>query len=283
MLKFNDYYQLSEKPELQGKWETILFTGDYNPITRDEYNRITQFMQEVILKEEYSPKFEEDVELGVIIDHDSSTEKETFNQRENCELMIEERKFINEKLFGLKTIPINLTELLFMVHSNDDEQQLEETKSISKELNKKFHNSNILIVLRPEEKMFINEFEELKPHFTDNNLNIGFMVFEHQKYIAPEPIHKTPCSGDIIKSLILLNSENPHPEAIRFFAHKYKIQDSLDYIRNLRNRFEGNYEQVFEYLFPSLKINENEEKETTEANVKTIMEFLRRMYIKVEQ
>jgi hypothetical protein len=283
MNNFRSYYSVSKREEanrFDDKWESVLFTGEFNPITRDEYARINQFNRDIIGSEVHGKKFSEEVDLGLILDHREEPDQ-IAEDKLNHQLNVNEKSYIATKFFGLKTFPINLTELLWLTHSNNHKKDIEEQQGLIKEFQRYFHNTNVLIVLRPEEKMFMNEFDEMKPLFKDEYLNIGFMIFEHDKVMSNDYLKKIPCDSNMIKAICLLDYEKPYPEALKTFAHKYKLEDYLDFIKTIHFKCRGErYDLAFQSLFPSLKLNENDEQLTIESNAKVALNLLKAMYTK---
>lgn len=282
MNKFKSYYGLSNQKEntINEKWETVLFTGDFSPITRDESERINQFITKVVNNESHRDKFESDVDVGIIIDYRDHPDQ-IAEDKVNHELSLSEKAYIATKFFGLKVFPINLTEMLWFTHSVNHEKDLTESKGLISEFQKFFHNTNVLIVLRPEEKMFMNEFEEMKPFFKDKHLNIGFMIFEHEPVIPDDFLKKIPCDSKILKSLALLDYEKPEPHGLKQFAYKYGLSEYLDYIKTLHLKCKGEkYDLAFQSLFPTLRLTEDDDNITLESNAKVALNVLKSMYIK---
>lgn len=283
MNTFKEYFQHKEQVDniekFTEQWDSILFTGDYSPITKDEYSRISQFVVNVVDNQVYSEKFSKNVDIGVIIDHNKDNEENYLKEHMEYDLNINEKCFINENIFGLKTIPLNLNELLLMTH-NRNECERDTITVISESLKDTFHNTNILIVLRPEEKMYLDDYQELTPYFKEEHLNVGFMVFESEKCILPEALRYVPVTGNILKGLSIMNYFQPEPREIKNLAHRFKVSEEINALKNLHLKFNNRYDLAFKYLFPSIKLEEDETDEAQRMNTLVIMEMLSKMFLK---
>jgi hypothetical protein len=283
MENFKSYFKQAESEKensFQEKWDVVLFTGDFSPINRDEYCRIRQFNEDVIGNEVHGQKFSSEVDLGVMVDHQYEDKDQAIEDQRNYELTLSEKAYIATKLFGLRLFPINFTEMIWMTRSSEHQEELNEENTLVNEFKNYFHNSNILIVLRPEERMFMNEFEDLQPHFRDKHLNVGFMVFEHDKIAADDFLKKIPMNSQMLKAVCMMDYEQPHPEDLKTFAHKYKLQDHLEHIKTLHFRCGGRYDLAFRSMFPNIKLNENDDDITLESNSRVVMEIIKAMYTK---
>ncbi|MCS7317031.1 MAG: hypothetical protein NZZ41_01750 [Candidatus Dojkabacteria bacterium] len=272
------------------KWDTILFFGDYNPITRKEYNRIINFLQNFSI-DSYR------INVGLI----SNSEEDNFInkiQRDiQFELNFEERNFITTKFFGLKIFKMNITKILYLLKSYIDNKNIEKDiqlymDDIIFEFKSNFYSNNVLIVMRPEDYINLQEFMKITEIVSDE-INLGFMFWDNKKFSDITIKNQNyrifgnflPMTGKMIKAIVLLNFEKPNPEDLKNFCYKYKLQDLFTEIKNIHFKLNNdNYHLAFEYLFPDV-ILQNEEfievnNEVRKYNLLVIMEILKEMYLK---
>jgi len=264
------------------KWDVVLFSGDYNPITKDEYSRICQFVEKYIKKE--SHQFGEKVDIGLVTDYDKDYENDVANKL-SYDLSIEERNFISTKFFGLKLFPINFEKMLQLLRhdpakaSNPD--FMKEVNEMIVEFKENFHGSNILIVLRQKDAKDIAELEKIA-NIARGGLNIGFLIWNHDPQSDSRLFGRTiPIIGDIIKAIVLLDVERPNPEEIKAFAHKYKIQQWINEIQKIHFKVNNDrYMIAFRCIFPDLVISQSSDSASIDSNARVAMEMLKTMYLK---
>lgn len=263
------------------KWDVVLFVGDYNPITRDEHERIKQFVAKII-KGDQSHKFCHDVDLGVLVNQQLD-EESFFQEKDNFDLSVHDKEFITSKLFGLKMFPVNFKQLMWLTLEQLDRDNTEgasdKIEKISKKIQSSFEKANILIVLRESDGHSLKALGEIIHKFANSDINIGFMVWRHT--IENNPIMENlPCDGDIVKSLCLLDFVRPEPGELKSFSYKYKLSNHLDSIRSLHLKCQGEkYLLPFMSVFPDLVIYGDEEFEDKKNNYIFVMEILKKMYL----
>lgn len=271
-MNFKKFYKSSTESPVQ--WGVVLFTGDYNPISREEYHRTSDFVNKFIRSNR--EKFLEDIDIGLLTSDDSLNE---FGTNIKFELTFEERQYITGKLFGLKMFPINFNELFSLAHFDKDKQVNNKINKISTFLKENFNNSNILVVLRPEDSVFVDEMKEISHIFSDNNINLGFVVYTHTPLQKDENFRKIPISGSMIKACCLLDAEKPDPLELKSFVYKYNLQDSIDAIKLLHFKTNNDkYDLVFNYLFPNVKLH-NQINDEKVYDSKTLLELIKKMYL----
>lgn len=266
------------------KYNIVLFVGDYNPITYDEYDRIRQFVDTVIKNPEHTTMFEESVDVGIIMDADKDEEKFAIQKQYN--LSFDERNYLTTKLFGLKAIAMDLKklELAQQLSKAGDVQKLNELLfKISEDMKKVFHKSNILIVLRDKDLNIKDGLHHIKGTYeTDLNTEskVDLIVFKHQPHI-PKSI-SIPCNGQIIKAVTLLNADKPLPENLRSFAAKYGLIEYIDDIRRIHFKTGGErYHLAFELVFPQMNLFAQQDESSKQANILFVMDLLKEMYLKI--
>jgi hypothetical protein len=281
MENFKDFYT-SKTGESFEKYNVVLFVGEFNPITYDEYDRIQQFIEKVIKNPEYTKLFDDSVDIGLLMNADKEAEK--FEIQKKYNLCFDERNYITTKIFGLKALPIDLEKLeLAQAISIDNVDKINEIISkTTEELKKHFHKNNILIVLRKEDAAIDAAFKELKANYeTDLNTEskVDLVKFNHVPHV-PKSI-SIPCRGEIIKAIALLNSDKPRPEDLKSFAAKYGLLEFIDDIRRIHFKTEGyRYSLAFELVFPQLNLFAGQDEASKEANFVFIMDLLKEMYLK---
>jgi hypothetical protein len=264
------------------KWDVVLFSGNYSPITKDEYSRICQFVDKYIKKE--SHQFGEKVDIGLVTDYDKKYENDVANKL-SYDLSIEERNFISTKFFGLKLFPINFEKMLQLLRHDpakaSNPEFMKEVNEMIVEFKENFHGSNILIVLRQEDAKDIAELEKIA-NVARGGLNIGFLVWNHDPQSDSRLFGRTiPIIGDIIKAIVLLDVERPNPEEIKAFAHKYKIQQWINEIQKIHFKVNNDrYMIAFRCIFPDLVISQTSDDASIDSNARVAMEMLKTMYLK---
>jgi len=264
------------------KWDVVLFSGNYNPITKDEYSRICQFVDKFIKKE--SHQFGEKVDIGLVTDYDKKYENDVANKL-SYDLSIEERNFISTKFFGLKLFPVNFEKMLQLLRHDpakaSNPEFMKEVNEMIVEFKENFHGSNILIVLRQEDAKDIAELEKIA-NVARGGLNIGFLVWNHDPQSDSRLFGRTiPIIGDMIKAIVLLDVERPNPEEIKAFAHKYKIQKWINEIQKIHFKVNNDrYMIAFRCIFPDLVISQSSDDASIDSNARVAMEMLKTMYLK---
>jgi hypothetical protein len=288
MENFKNFYS-QKTGETFSKYNVVLFVGDYNPITYDEYSRITQFVNDVIKGPEYTKLFEDNVDIGLIMDADKDEENFTIEKKSN--LSFDERNFITTKLFGLKSIPIDLAtlELAQQIASSDDfkgqnANKLNEILSkINEDMKKVFHKCNILIVLRNKDSNLKDSFKMIKGTYeTDLNTEskVDLVFFNHKPHV-PKSI-SLPCVGEIIKAIVLMNAEKPEPAELKTFAAKHGLVEYVDDIRRIHFKTGGEkYNLAFELVFPPMNLFAGQDDVSKQANILFVMDLLKQMYLKI--
>jgi hypothetical protein len=266
----------------ENKWDVVLFAGDFNPITKDEYSRICQFVEKYIKKE--SQQFGENVDIGLVTDYDKKYENDVANKL-SYDLTIEERNFISTKFFGLKLFPVNFEKMLHLLRHDQakaaNPEFMKEVNEMIVEFKENFHGSNILIVLRQEDAKDIAELEKIA-NIARGGLNIGFLIWAHDPQSDSRLFGKTiPVIGDIIKAIVLLDVERPNPEEIKAFAHKYKVQKWINEIQKIHFKVNNDrYIIAFRCIFPDLVISQTTDDASIDSNARVAMEMLKTMYLK---
>lgn len=264
------------------KWDVVLFAGDYNPITKDEYSRICQFVEKYIKKE--SHQFGEKVDIGLVTDYDKKYENDVANKLA-YDLSIEERNFISTKFFGLKLFPVNFEKMLHLLRHDpakaSNPEFMKEVNDMIVEFKENFHGSNILIILRQEDAKDITELEKIA-NVARGGLNIGFLIWNHDPQSDSRLFGKSiPILGDIIKAIVLLDLERPNPEEIKAFAHKYKVQKWINEIQKIHFKVNNDrYIIAFRCIFPDLVISQTSDDAAIDSNARVAMEMLKTMYLK---
>jgi hypothetical protein len=263
------------------KWDVVLFVGNYDPITKDEHERIKQFVKRVI-KGDQASKFSHDIDLGVLI-NEQTTSESYFEEKNNSNLSLEDKEFITSKLFGLKMFPVNFKQLMWLTLEQLDRDGTigakEKVDEIVKKIQTSFEKANILIVLREEDSHSLKAIGEIIHKFSDKDLNIGFMVWKHEP-IKNDILENIPFNGDLIKAICLMDFERPEPDELKGFSYKYRLSKHLDSIRAIHFKVHGEkYLLPFTSLFPDLIIYGDEEFEDKKNNYIFVMEILKKMYL----
>lgn len=263
------------------KWDVVLFVGNYDPITKDEFERVKQFVKRVI-KGDQADKFAHDIDLGALI-NEQTTAESYFEEMNNTNLSLEDKEFITGKLFGLKVFPVNFKQLMWLTLEQLDRDGTigakEKVDDIVKKIQSSFEKANILIVLREEDSHSLKAIGEIIHKFSDKDINIGFMVWKHDQ-IKNDIMENIPFSGDLIKAICLMDFDRPAPDELKSFSYKYRLSKHLDSIRSIHLKVQGEkYLFPFTSLFPDLVIYGDEEFEDKKNNYIFVMEILKKMYL----
>ncbi len=272
----NDLNDSVEQPLV--KYDIILFSGDYDPIHKGEYNRIIKFVNEFIPMNKQL--FNENVEIGLICNDIENVEEDQLKEN-NYELSIKEKQFLTTKLFGLKLYPVNFSGITQIIKLMDTPQEQQELNENIHELVKKFKQSfltnNALIVLRPSDSSIL--IEKIS-NLASNDMNIGTMIYPEEYYEMPYELSNIPLRGKIIKLITLMDHFRPNPEAVRTFCYTYKLKDFIEEAKRIHFRTNNeNYFKVFRLLFPELRTTINDDS-VNESNAIVIFEMLKKMYLK---
>jgi hypothetical protein len=274
MNSFREFYAKSSQPEVPPvKWNVVLFTGEYNPICKDEYHRVMDFVQNFV---KLNPdRFDNNADIGLLTPEVSLN---GITTKMRCDLTFEERQFLSGKFFGFKMFPIDFNQLMALSHFNKDETLSEQVEGISKFFKEQFDGSNILIVLRNSDGSSETDLKNISHTFTEHNINIGFIKYEHAPIDTDDYFKKIPCNGKMLKACCLLDAERPDALSLKAFAHKYNIQDQLEQIKAMhfitRNE---RYDLIFKHRFPDIILHERSNEEQ-DYNVRTVMEIVKKMY-----
>jgi len=265
------------------KWDVVLFFGDYSPITKKEYERVDQFVETVIKNPQWVARFADRVDVGLVAD--ASHEEDHLELESNFQLTFEEKNFITSKLFGLKMINADITNLYETAKIPAREEEFVKTaREVVDKLYSRFHKANILLVLRPSDRDNIKEFMKIKPYLQDENIKVGFIVFHEEPEVDMGYLRGIPCNGDTIKIITLLNAERPDPEELRGFASKFRIHNRINDIRKIHFKTGGdNYYLAFEQFFPDLKLYDVKDQESIKANYEVVLDMIKEMYLKFVQ
>jgi hypothetical protein len=137
--------------------------------------------------------------------------------------------------------------------------------------------------MRPSEDNVVSELKQISHIFSENGLNIGFIIYDHTQTVTDEYFKRIPVNGNMIKACCLLDAERPDALSIKNFAYKYNLQEYLEKIKIMhfitRNE---RYELVFKHLFPDITMHERTNEEQ-EYNIRTVMEIVKKMYTSKNQ
>ena len=274
MTSFKNFFsQQTDSDAPQVKWNVILFTGEFNPICREEFHRASDFIRNYVKAN--PSKVDENADIGLLTSSGSLNE---INTKMRYQLTFEERQFLTGKLFGFKMFPVDMNELFSLAHLDKDEALSNKINSASKFFKEQFEESNILIVTRPGEGNVKGDLQQVSHAFSENGLNIGFISYEHSPITKDDYFKKIPVNGDMLKACCLLDADRPDALSLKNFAYKYNLQEHLDKIKVMHfiTRNES-YELVFRHLFPEVRLHERSNEEQ-EYNVRTVMEIVKKMY-----
>jgi hypothetical protein len=260
------------------KYDLLLFYGDYNPITTEEYTNIFNFINDFVPKNKNM--FSEKLEIGLLCDYkDEYTNNETHKQE--YKLLLDEMQFITTKLFGLKLYPIDfksINELIKLTDTPYESQVLNDTiKELTVKFKRHFLHDNALVVLRPQDSIkLLSEVSNL----TSEDINIGFMVYHNKYKEQSDLLSRIPHNSDIIKLICILDYYRPNPEDIRTFCFKYKMADMIEHAKRIHFKTSNEYYfDAFKLLFPNLNTS-IDNVNVNDANLKVVFEMLKRMYLK---
>jgi hypothetical protein len=270
---FKEFYS-ANNPQIQPlKWNVVLFTGEFDPICKEETHRINDYVKNYITKN--SDKFDANADIGLLT---PSTALNEINTKMTHSLTFEERQYIAGKFFGLKMFPIDFKEMFSLAHFDKKRVLKTEVNKATEELKNQFDNSNILIVIHPSEAVETNDLKEIAHVFSNNGLNIGFMTYDHTPIVYDEYFKKIPMSGKMLKACCLLDSVRPSALELKNFAYKYNLQDILDPLKIMHFMTKNEkYDMVFRHIFPEIRLHERNNEEI-EHNTKVVMEVLKKMY-----
>lgn len=279
MNSFKEFYGKKSQPDQDPvKWNVILFTGEFNPICKEEFHRVTDFIKNYVKSNQ--SKFDENADIGLLT---SSGSINDINVKMKCELSFEERQFLAGKFFGFKMFPIDFNELFSLAHFDKEEVLQNKINGVSVFFKEQFEESNILIVIHPNEGNVVNDMKQISHIFSENGLNIGFISYDHTPTVTDEYFKKIPVNGEMIKACCLLDAERPDALSIKNFVYKYNLQEYLEKVKimHFTTRNER-YELVFKHLFPDIKMHERSNEEQ-EYNIRTVMEIVKKMYTSKNQ
>lgn len=280
------YYNNHLPPEPQNgiqvqkpmKYDLVLFYGDYNPITREEYNRIFEFINDFVPKNKQL--FSDKLEIGLLCDYDDDLEQRQI-RTQNYDLLLDEMKFLTTKLFGLKLYPIDfrgINELIKLTDTPYEEQLLSDTiKELTATFKRNFLRDNALVVLRPNDSLkILSEISNL----TSSEINIGFMVYQSKFKEPSKLLSRLPYDSRMLKLICILDYFRPNPEDLRTFCFRYKLQDLLEEAKRIHFKTANEYYfDAFKLLFPNLNTSVSNDS-VNESNVKVIFEIIKRMFLK---
>lgn len=306
MTFFEDFLRKSNR--FSGKWDVVLFPGKYNPITKEEQSRISQFVTQVIRNPQFAHLFNENVEIGLISEFKNDEQK--LIDTVQYDMSFEDKEYITAKLFGYRMFQVNVKDLFWLAVNkskevikthkvfgaeqkfkdedelHDSKYQIEYPEDVNPtfdtslgDLKKTFDNTNILIVMDPTVNEFIEDLGEEIVTFEDEELNIGFMVWKNKK----DPINKLlggiPNNNEMLKAIVLMDHDKPDPEDLKSFAFKYSLGNFLSDIRTIHFKVNGEkYVIAFMSIFPKMVIYEIDEDNKTD-NYVVVMEILKKMFL----
>jgi hypothetical protein len=269
------------------RWDVVLFAGDYNPITREEYTRVRQFVNTFLKDPANSPKFNKKVDIGLLIDYEEKKDN-ILSNKENYILSLEERNFISTSMFGLKIYPVKFDEMVYLLKSSKEDfsakqELVNKVNEMVFKLKDDFYSSNVLIVLRPEHAKDLGDLKEIVA-LARGGMNIGFVVFEHEPLETSDIFSTTiPMTGDIIKAICILDRDRPNPEYLKAFAHKYKLSHVFEAIKRIHFKVDNEkYILAFRLVFPDISIFSADDT-AAEANSRVMLELLKNMYLKNDE
>lgn len=272
---------------LPQRWDVVLFAGDYNPITREEYTRVCQFINTFLKHPANAPKFNKKVDIGLLIDYEEKKDN-ILSNKENYTLSLEERNFVSTSMFGLKIYPVKFEEMIYLLKSSKDDfeakqELMNRVNEMVIKLKDDLYSSNILIVLRPEHAKNLGELKEIVS-LARGGMNIGFVVFEHEPLDISDIFSSSiPMTGDVIKAICILDRDRPNPEYLKAFAHKYKLSQIFESIKRIHFKVDNEkYILAFRLVFPDISIFSKDD-EAADANSRVMLELLKNMYLKNDE
>jgi hypothetical protein len=264
------------------QWDVVLFSGTYDPITRDEHEKIKKFVKEVVKTGKHSSKFSPTVEFGLIC-NEEKTSQTAILDKFKYNLTNEEKEFITAKIFGLRMFPLDFKDLILSLDEKEIYADKEENfKDSVNSLKKSFQRANILIVLNKDDFPDSNNAtDDITKKFSDKDLNIGFITWKPQDTTPVEFLGNAKMSGQVIKAVCLMDFERPSPDQIKSFCYKYKLANILDLVRTIHFKVMGEkYLLAFRALFPDLVVFGDEEEDEKDVNYIFVMELLKKMYLR---
>lgn len=296
MENFSSYVhqKYQSNPEPVGRWDVVLFMGNYDPITKDEHDRIGQFINNIIRNEQFKNLFSDNVELGLIFNDQS--EDEVFADK-NYILSSDEKEFLTGKLFGLRCFPVNYRQLKWLMLPvkdknilpfNDERFDKAQKPCTFQEmfapaldsLKEHFDSVNILIVVNPKDMAALAKLDAVTTQFEDDNIKVGFVTWKSNDAEKCRLLGNVPVKGEMIKAICLMDHDRPDPEEIKSFCYKYKLGEYLNHVKSIHFRTGGQkYIDAFMQLFPEIVIYDFDEENKID-NYRVIMEIIKKMYLK---
>jgi hypothetical protein len=278
-----------------GKWDVVLFAGNFSPITIDEKERINQFVTNIIRNDKYKHLFSDNVDLGLIVDDEDASK--VFSAG-SYDLTNNEKEYISGKLFALRMFPISYRRLKWLTLPLPDKHKLHFNAAFTQqntkdelltmfypaleEIKESFDNVNILIVIDPNQPNALPELDSVTTNFEDDTIKIGFISWKHLPRIHVKELGNIPINGDMIKATVLMDHDRPDPEYLKSFAYKYKLGHIIENIRTLHFKVTGeHYLEAFMTMFPDIVVFDDDET-NKRSNYKFVMELLKKMYLKDE-
>ena len=276
-----------------GKWDVVLFAGDFDPITIDEKERLNQFVTNIIRNDKYKDLFSDNVDIGLLVDDEDSSK--VFSAG-GYALTNQEKEYITGKLFALRVFPISYRRLKWLTIPLPDKHKLHFNAAFTRdntkdelltmfypaleEIKESFDNVNVLIVIDPNQPNALPELDSITTNFEDDTIKIGFMSWKHLPHLRIKELGNIPITGDMIKATVLMDHDRPFPEDLKSFAYKYKMGHMIEYIRTLHFKVSGeHYLEAFMAMFPDIVVFDDDET-NKKSNYKFIMELLKKMYLK---
>lgn len=266
------------------KWDVVLFAGKYDPITKEEIIRIREFINEVIKNPEYNDKFSENPDIGLL--SGAETEEDKLLNSKTKDLTLQERQFLTGKFFGLKLFACDFKQILYMAEFKKDDI-LDSRDAIGyfedalRIIMNNFEDRNILIVIDPIDGVPVDSLNDLGIRFEDQGIKIGFMEFKHKTIMRTKRFGDIPITGELIKSLCIMDYYKPSPQDLKFLCHKFNIGAFIKEIRSIHFLADGeNFLPFFMYMFPEIKIYRTDS--SIESNYKFMFELLKKLYLKDE-
>lgn len=290
MESFKCFFEAAYAPEMRpvskepiqqktpSKWNVLLFAGDFNPITKDDYSRIQQFIGSYI--KENRESFADKVDIGLITQYDD-TEEGNLVIEQQFGLTLEERSFLTTKLFGLKLFGAdfkNIAHLTKFAEGEENESLTKEVAQLVDTLKENFFNSNVLVVLREGDTLGYNILEEASKLIEDPDITVGAVTYKHNSETLST--YGSPIDGNIVKAITLMDFDRPNPEDLKNFAHRYKLSEYLEYMKRIHFRtYNENYFDAFKMAFPMVSTT-GQMDESTEWNLRIVLEMMKKMFLK---
>jgi hypothetical protein len=265
---FKNYFENKPEPV----WDTILFVGKYNPITKSDWQRIKLFKNGFIPKNK--EKFKDKIHVGLLTDVDGTAND---NDR-NSDLTYEERNFISTKFWGLRMYQINLTELIWTLNTDSLKNDFyNQAETFSKFLINYFNKSNILIVIDDNYPTNKHNLKKISEVLSVGEVKVGFVSFNTPENNAESNYYNDiPINCEFIKAACLLDLEKPDPLYLKDFCAKHKLLNHLNKIKSIHFKCRNeNYRDLFKELIPPVTTNELQKGE---ENILVLFEILKNMY-----